>query len=173
MSLPVVCCLLCPCLFLLALSQKGPPSVEAGVKVGPLFISQPHSLPEQFPSSPPGQFRSATARYPKSGWSTFLLGSGPGRSLYSSRVNLDLSLISVGHGGGAVISARLRTASSPHAMERRSCICVPISRCLSLRPLSRPSCFALAASLSFSFLLSAPILPARSPLSPPPKTFSV
>ena len=43
-------------------------SVEVGVIVGPLSASQPHSLPTHFPSSPPGQLRSATAKYPKSGW---------------------------------------------------------------------------------------------------------
>ena len=41
---------------------------------------------------------------------------------------------------------------------------------LSPRPLSNRSCFPLAASLPSSFLLPAPILPARSPLSPPPGT---
>jgi len=97
-------------------------SVETGAKLGPLSMSQPHSLPIHFPSSPPGQLRSATATYPMSGWSTFRLGSGPGRSLYSSRLNADPSLTSVGHGGGSVISSRLRTASSPHTMERRSFI---------------------------------------------------
>ena len=37
---------------------------------------------------------------------------------YSSRLNSDLSLTSVGHSGGSVISSRLRTASSPHTMEK-------------------------------------------------------
>ena len=46
----------------------------------------------------------------------------PRGGVCSSLVNLDLSLISVGHGGGSVLSFRPRTASSPHIIERRSSI---------------------------------------------------